>query len=166
MGDNNTSDWIGPGNAPLGAIATGLDPHSVGGATYDFQTTFYNTGGPYTLTGNWSCDNWGVDILLDGISTSNEIALPSPNAYTGSPDDQKDFSLWTPFTVTSSSGVQQATGWHTLDFITYTSATYPDWTTLRVEFTSTPEPSTIVLLGIGAIGLLGWAWRRRKRTHV
>jgi hypothetical protein len=27
-----------------------------------------------------------------------------------------------------------------------------------------PEPSTFVLLGMGAIGLLGFAWRRRKRT--
>jgi hypothetical protein len=27
-----------------------------------------------------------------------------------------------------------------------------------------PEPSTLVLLGIAAIGLLGWAWQRRKRA--
>jgi hypothetical protein len=29
---------------------------------------------------------------------------------------------------------------------------------------SVPEPSTVALLGMGAVGLLGFAWRRRKRT--
>lgn len=27
-----------------------------------------------------------------------------------------------------------------------------------------PEPSTFVLLAIGAVGFLAWAWRRRKRA--
>ena len=28
--------------------------------------------------------------------------------------------------------------------------------------TPTPEPSTFALLGVGAIGLMGWAWRRKR----
>jgi hypothetical protein len=27
-----------------------------------------------------------------------------------------------------------------------------------------PEPSTFLLLGLGTVGLVGWAWRRRKEV--
>jgi hypothetical protein len=30
--------------------------------------------------------------------------------------------------------------------------------------TAVPEPSTLALLTIGAINLLGWAWRRQRRS--
>ena len=31
-------------------------------------------------------------------------------------------------------------------------------------FLATPEPCTLALLGMAAVGLLAWAWRRRRRT--
>jgi hypothetical protein len=32
----------------------------------------------------------------------------------------------------------------------------------EVTMTPVPEPSTFVLLGVGAISLLGYAWRKRR----
>jgi hypothetical protein len=35
---------------------------------------------------------------------------------------------------------------------------------IRGQLTAVPEPSTLTLLGLGALGLLGYRWRGRKRA--
>jgi hypothetical protein len=39
---------------------------------------------------------------------------------------------------------------------------WPISTSALAEAMTVPEPSTLVLLGVGAIGVLAWAWRRRR----
>jgi len=55
----------------------------------------------------------------------------------------------------------------TLDFCVDVNTTYGFWcgsTGIDLAISETPEPGTLSLLGIGAVSLLAYAWRRRRRT--
>jgi uncharacterized repeat protein (TIGR03803 family) len=51
----------------------------------------------------------------------------------------------------------------TLYGTTAEGGTYGEGTVFALNLASTPEPSTLVLLAAGALGLAGYAWRRRRR---
>jgi hypothetical protein len=67
--DGPASMWIGP-LANEDVFPTAANPGY--GGVFDYRTTFDLTGfNPATavITGGWSTDNHGVDILINGIST-------------------------------------------------------------------------------------------------
>ena len=143
IGDSSASAWISPNNTPF----IGTKP----AGNYDYQTTFDLTGfNPATanITGNWAMDNYGTDILINGVSTGNTAS--GPNAYT-------------PFSITSGFHA----GVNTLDFLVLDDG--QGATGLRVDniqgtdTAPVPEASTTVSLGLLlALGLGGVLVARRK----
>lgn len=140
IGDNALSAWIGPNNdddlnGPVGS--------------YIYHTTFDLTGfNPSTasITGGWTTDNNGLDILINGTSLGFTTSF---TAFS---------SGFSPFTV--SSGF--VAGINTLDFVVNNGG---GPTALRVEMTGIaspiPEPETYVML-LAGLGLLGFMAHRRK----
>ena len=124
---------------------------SPGSVTRTFRTTFSLAGlDPLTafLSGSWSTDNVGVDILLNGVSTGI---------------GKVGFGVFTPFSI--SSGF--VAGTNTLDFVVQDlgapGALAVDGLTGRasVMASNVPEPATVALVGGGLLAMAGVARRRR-----
>lgn len=151
MADSTTSKWIGP------VVDMSSYPNDTGSGNYVYETTFDLTGldpASASISGLWSTDNFGLDILINGQSTGNThndgASVPCYAYYTG-------FMINSGFVA----------GKNTLDFVVKNAdlGWNPSFnpTGLRVEMTGTayplPEPVTGVVLLAGLLGL-----RRRNRT--
>lgn len=165
VGDDSLSTWIGP--APS---------HDLSGPTgsYDYKITFDLTGfNPATasITGQWTTDNQGRGILLNGANTGNSIAF-------GSGPDNYSFDSWHSFSITSGF----VAGLNTLDFLIDNVTTdcgspcTTNPTAVRVEMTgnatasigATPLPAALPLFasGLGALGFIGWRRKRKALTRA
>jgi PEP-CTERM motif len=155
----NNADWgVGPGgwaaNGPNSTwIARDANTTNNGPAPYTFYRTFNLSGANLanvSVSGSWAIDDAGT-LDLNG----HQIAALSTLQWV---------SL-TPFSVAEGSPFLNQ-GLNTLSItITYDDQ-YLDGVRLQgfVKNTAAPEPSSLVLAGLGALTLLGAAWHHRGRV--
>ena len=132
------------GDFPLGAKL--LATNSLGSTHLHFDTPVFGAG---TYIEHLTQTSFTAYILaVSGTTTIAEYTLPVTNHYL------EDGSA--PF-IGILSDSRNITD---IYFDSYRGMNTVTWRPLL----AVPEPSTIVLLGMGALGLLGFAWQRRKRT--
>jgi hypothetical protein len=132
VGDNSTSEWLIP------------QTNTQGAGFFDYHTTFNLIGSnpnSAQIIGQWSTDNPGIDILLNGQSLNIQ--------------NNNQFTSWTPFTINK----DFVSGVNTLDFIVRNDG---GPTGLRVEMSSAvPEAGEWAMMLLG-LPLLGWVVRRKQ----
>ena len=111
--------------------------------TRTFRLTFDLTGldpSTATITGQWATDNFGPDILINGMSTGNTSG---------------GFGSFTAFSV--SSGFVD--GINTLDFVVQDFGVIAGFRVGEISGMAVPAPATFLLLALG--GRRGTRRRRR-----
>ncbi|MBI2825612.1 MAG: PEP-CTERM sorting domain-containing protein [Planctomycetia bacterium] len=145
VANSSTSKWISA-RSSLGVEQT------LAAGTYIYRLSFDLTGFDFTqaaITGDWAVDDIGL-ILLNGTYVPFTTNVTGPGSLTS-------FSI--PSTANFVAGVNH------LDFAVINSA--PGASGLRIEGLSgtvpgIPEPSTVVLAGLGFVGLIAFRARRKR----
>jgi hypothetical protein len=140
LAKNSSSCWFSQNN--IGADFVAGDTYTLGFDYANAQT------GAYTMTAKIVYNN-GVDLLTEGAFsvaasqgwTHGTVSGVATGASTGPIGIMFQFS--TPNVTANYSAL--------LDSVTLTRT-----------YSAVPEPSAIVLAAMGLVGLLGYAWRRRK----
>jgi hypothetical protein len=140
-----------PGYLPNGPNSQWISPSATAAWTspgeYIYQVTFNLTGlnpNSAIITGQWTSDNDGVNILINGKGTGYTTPIEA-------------FYQFYNFTIRSGF----VSGLNTLDFVVdnYNEGGWAGPTALRVEMSGTastvPIPPTMLLLASGLIGLVG-----------
>lgn len=150
---NNTTpgasaQWIAPNPVQVGDVAA---PGNAAGS-YVYEVTFDLGPNPSqeSITGEWAASTYGL-LFLNGVYVGNSTNLNGPTQLT-------------PFSVPSTANF--VSGVNKLDFVVVNAA--QGATGLYVGAISgsytpgIPEPSSVVLAGLGIAGMLVYRWRRGR----
>jgi hypothetical protein len=142
IGDSRDSAWITPATD-----TTGPDGDYLYDLVFDMTGLDISTA---SIFGQWAVDNFGIEILLNGVPTGNS--------------NNNGFAGYTDFSISAEEGDVFLPGRNTLQFVVNNGAP-PGPTGLRVEFltataAAVPEPS-VSFLGLTGLGLL----LRRRRSR-
>jgi len=151
IANSATSDWV---SGPRAAGLPPLDPSPNGNYTY--RTTFTTTDtGVASITGRITADDQVLQILINGVAAIT-TGLPTTNQGYG-----------TLFNFTATGVGASLLGTNTLDFVVANNFGVVQG--LRVDAlagntgSAVSEPASLVMLGSGLIGILGFAGVRRMK---
>jgi len=137
-GSGMSVTFTGAGNA------TQLGPN-------DFLLTTGNTGSPFQLGLN-SPTGSGT------YYSSNNSSTATISGLTDTPNDHMvTFKLFTDAAGTNWTG-KYVVAWEDVPY----SGSDRDFNDLVLQFQAVPEPSTLAIAGLGALGLIGYGLRRRR----
>lgn len=136
-------------------------------AMYFFTKTFNLAGNPTTSTLSVTADDFAA-VFVNGTSVGT---VGSITDFALSFTDQKSLHSFniTPFLVPGLNTIQIEGQNGPASFTSFTNPNYSQnpagvvfGGTLNFTPAAVPEPSALILFGLGSLGLLGYAWRRKR----